>query len=55
MWGWGGGYFLGKGYWGFAAGSGSVFTTWIDYNGVTLLVDMVELLEWGHRFSGFLG
>ena len=25
---------------------------WIDYNGVTFLV---ELLEWGHTFSGFLG
>ena len=25
---------------------------WIDYNGVTFLV---ELLEWGRTFSGFLG
>ena len=24
----------------------------LDYNGVTFLV---ELLEWGHKFSGFLG
>ena len=25
---------------------------WIDYDGVTFLV---ELLEWGRTFSGFLG
>ena len=31
---------------------GSHFHDWIDYNGVTFLV---ELLEWGHTFSGFLG
>ena len=31
---------------------GSHFYNWIDYNGVTLLV---ELLEWGRTFSGFLG
>ena len=31
---------------------GSHFYDWIDYNGVTFLV---ELLEWGTIFSGFLG
>ena len=31
---------------------GSHFHNWIDYNGVTFLV---ELLEWGRTFSGFLG
>ena len=31
---------------------GSHFQNWIEYNGVTFLV---ELLEWGRAFSGFLG
>ena len=31
---------------------GSHFHDWIDYNGFTFLL---ELLEWGHTFSGFLG
>ena len=31
---------------------GSHFHNWPDYNGVTFLV---ELLEWGRKFSGFLG
>ena len=31
---------------------GSHFNNWTDYNGVTFLV---ELLEWGRKFSGFLG
>ena len=31
---------------------GSHFHNWTDYNGVTFLV---ELLEWGRTFSGFLG
>ena len=31
---------------------GSHFHDWIDYNGVTFLV---EVLEWDHTFSGFLG
>ena len=31
---------------------GSHFHNWTDYNGVTFLV---ELLEWGRKFSGFLG
>ena len=31
---------------------GSHFRNWTDYNGVTFLV---ELLEWGRTFSGFLG
>ena len=48
----GGGYFLVKDYWGCAAGWGRVFTTRPDYNGITFLV---ELLEWGRRFLGFLG
>ena len=29
---------------------GSHFHNWTDYNGVTFLV---ELLEWGRKFSGF--
>ena len=31
---------------------GSQFHDWTDSNGVTFLV---ELLEWGRTFSGFLG
>ena len=31
---------------------GSHFHNWTGYNGVTFLV---ELLEWGRKFSGFLG
>ena len=31
---------------------GSRFHNWVDFNGVKLLV---ELLEWGRTFSGFLG
>ena len=31
---------------------GSHFQNWTDYNGVTFFV---ELLEWGRKFSGFLG
>ena len=31
---------------------GSHFQDWIDYDGVTFLV---ELLEWGRTFSEFLG
>ena len=31
---------------------GSHFHNWIDENGVTFLV---ELIEWGRTFSGFLG
>ena len=31
---------------------GSHFHNWTDYNGVAFLV---ELLEWGCKFSGFLG
>ena len=30
----------------------SHFHNWVDYNGVTILA---ELLEWGRTFSGFLG
>ena len=29
---------------------GSHFHNWTDYNGITFLV---ELLEWGRKFSGF--
>ena len=31
---------------------GSHFHDWIDYNGVAF---SIELLEWGHIFSGFGG
>ena len=31
---------------------GSHFHDWVDYNGFAFLV---ELLEWGRTFSGFLG
>ena len=31
---------------------GSHFHNWTDYNGVTFLV---ELLQWGRKFLGFLG
>ena len=31
---------------------GSRFQGWIDYNGVTFVV---ELLEWDRKVSGFLG
>ena len=31
---------------------GSHFHNWTDYYGVTFLV---ELLDWGRKFSGFLG
>ena len=31
---------------------GSHFHGWIDYNGVAF---SIELLEWGHTFSEFLG
>ena len=31
---------------------GSHFHNWTDYNGVIFLV---ELLEWGRKFSGLLG
>ena len=31
---------------------GSHFHDWIDYNGVTF---SIELLEWGHTFSDFFG
>ena len=33
-------------------GVGLHFHNWIDYNGVTFIV---ELLEWDRTFSGFLG
>ena len=33
----------------------SHFHNWTDYNGVTFLARfLVELLEWGRTFSGFL-
>ena len=37
---------------GMCSWMGSHFHNWTDYNGVTFLV---ELLEWGRTFSGFLG
>ena len=50
-WGGGGGYFLVKDYWGCAAGWGHIFTTGLTIMGFF----KVELLEWGRKFSGFLG
>ena len=32
---------------------GSHFHNWVDYNGY--ITFLVELLEWGRTFSGFLG
>ena len=40
-----------KSYWGCAPGCGRNFHNWVDYNGVTLLV---ELLEWSRTRSRFL-
>ena len=37
---------------GMCRSMGSHFRNWVDYNGVTFLV---ELLEWGRTFLGFLG
>ena len=52
-WAGGGVYFLVKGYWECADEWRRTFTKFrIDYNGVTFLV---ELLEWGRTFLGFLG
>ena len=48
----GGGYFLVKRLLGMCRWMGSHFHNWFDYNGVIFLV---ELLEWGRTFSGFLG
>ena len=45
-------FFLVRDYWGCAAGWGRIFTTGLTENGVTFLV---ELLEWGRKFSEFLG
>ena len=47
-----GGYFLVKDYWDVLLDGVCIFHNWTDYNGVTFLV---ELLEWGRKFSGFLG
>ena len=47
-----GGYFLVKEILGMCRWIGSHFHNLTDYNGVTFLV---ELLEWGRKFSGFLG
>ena len=47
----GGGYFLIQRLLGMCRWMGSRFHGWIDYNGVTCLV---ELLEWDRTFSGFL-
>ena len=46
-----GGYFLVKDYWRCAAGWGRIFTTRLTI----FFTFLVELLEWGRRFSGFWG
>ena len=49
----GGGYFLVEDNWGcMCCWMGSHFHNWTDYNGVTF---SEKLLEWGRKFSGFLG
>ena len=48
----GGGVLPSKRLLGMCRWMGSHFHNWIDYNGVTFLV---ELLEWGRTFSGILG
>ena len=48
----GGGVLPSKRLLGMCRWMGSHFHNWTDYNGVTFLV---ELLEWGRKFSGFLG
>ena len=48
----GGGLLPSKRLLGMCRWMGSHFHNWTDYNGVTFLV---ELLEWGRKFSGFLG
>ena len=48
----GGGVLPSKRLLGMCRWMGSHFHHWIDYNGVTFLV---ELLEWGRTFSAFLG
>ena len=45
----GGGYFLAKRVMGMCCWMGSHFHNWIDYNGVTFLVQLLEC-----TFSGFL-
>ena len=47
----GGGVLPSKRLLGMCRWMGSHFHNWTDYNGVTF---SVELLEWGHTFSGFL-
>ena len=46
------GVLLSKRLLGMCCWMGSHFHNWTDYNGVSFLV---ELLEWGRKFSGFLG
>ena len=48
----GGGVLSGKRLLGMCCWMGLHFHNWIDYSMVTFLV---ELLEWGRTFSGFLG
>ena len=48
----GGGVLPSKRLLGMCRWMGSHFHNWTDYNGVTFLV---ESLEWGRKFSGFLG
>ena len=47
-----GGVFPSKRVMGMCRWMGSRFYSWIDYNVVTFLA---ELLQWGRTFSGFLG
>ena len=47
----GGGVLTSKRLLGMCRWMGSHFYNWTDYNGVTFLI---ELLEWGRKFSGFL-
>ena len=48
----GGGVFTSKRLLGMCRWMGSHFRNWTDYNGAIFLV---VLLEWGRKFSGFLG
>ena len=48
----GGGVLPHKRLMGMCRWMGSHFHDWIDYNGVAF---SIELLEWGHTFSDFVG
>ena len=49
---WGGGVLPYKRLMGMCCWMGSYFHDWIDYNGATF---SIELLEWGHTFLDFWG